>query len=974
MRKILPLAACSLLALTPAAAAQVLRVPTDVPGLQQAIQSVADGGVIELAAGTYPAPQGGFRIRNLGKGFTVRAAAGATVVLDGEGSHTILDYENSAPARGRRVFFEGLTFRDGFSEEEKVGGAVSLVAADAAFVGCRFEGNASAAPTTGGGAVLIFDGSTAVFVDTTWSGNSATNRGGAVSAVLSTVYIHGGRFEDNRVNLPGHKATSPGGAIYVLDSTVRVFASSFEGNEAGWVGGALYAIGSWAEPVATPSADVLVVGSTFRDNRAAADPCCTPPSPTSGGAFHVENQATLRIHESLLEGNRAEHAGAVSSYRAVVEVHGSVLRGNQATGPEGGLAVGGAFFVTSADFSDPSTDFGAVNRRPGELEVTDSLLQGRFGAVTTAAHSGGCIAIHGDSNRRYGDGGVAQDGSVAENRAPLRMERVVLYDCDVEASPGGTGGEGGGVIARLADAVIRDSLILRSDAPADGGNGGGMAVFDESRLVVSGTTFARNTAEQGGGLFLSGSHVDLATSTFVDNEVTPGVSETVSQSRGAAFYAAPKAAQANPERAADATGVVRECLFTSNVGLPVREIDRSEPPFNRVRYDGNRFYSTTFGDKVYVNNQVSFGGSSVQELNGIVLQRSDGTTTDKSQVANSRLFVAPTEGMLLAVPPSLTSFEGSLPEAVSTLAYARSGAAATLDGTPVAGSSGLMETAAAGEHRLRSGGTQLGAVDVPAPVCTTGPVLCLNDDRFWLEVGWRNFRGRTGAGQAVPLTADTGYFWFFDPANVELVTKVLDARAGTGHFWLFYGALSNVEYHLIGLDTVTGRLRTYDNPAGNFASVGDTGAFPAESVLLGPEERATPEGAAVGPAAPGVDEGTGTGGACVADQTHLCLRGDRFQVEVDWVNFQGVPGVGKAVPLSTDTGYFWFFNRENVEVIVKVLDGRGLNGHFWVFYGALSNVEYELTVTDTETGASRTYSNPRGHFASRGDTEALPGE
>src|SRR5262249_38796821 len=56
---------------------------------------------------------------------------------------------------------------------------------------------------------------------------------------------------------------------------------------------------------------------------------------------------------------------------------------------------------------------------------------------------------------------------------------------------------------------------------------------------------------------------------------------------------------------------------------------------------------------------------------------------------------------------------------------------------------------------------------------------------------------------------------------------------------------------------------------------------------------------------------------------------------------------------------------------VKVLDARALNDHFWVFYGALSNVEYTLTVTDTVTGIVRRYANPSGLFASVGDTLAF---
>ncbi|MEX0879151.1 MAG: hypothetical protein WD451_05395, partial [Thermoanaerobaculia bacterium] len=72
-----------------------------------------------------------------------------------------------------------------------------------------------------------------------------------------------------------------------------------------------------------------------------------------------------------------------------------------------------------------------------------------------------------------------------------------------------------------------------------------------------------------------------------------------------------------------------------------------------------------------------------------------------------------------------------------------------------------------------------------------------------------------------------------------------------------------------------------------------------------------------------------------------------------------------------DTGYLWFFSEENVELIVKVLDGRGVNGHYWVFYGALSNVEYTITVTNTQTGAVRVYTNPSGTLSSHADTRAF---
>jgi len=112
-------------------------------------------------------------------------------------------------------------------------------------------------------------------------------------------------------------------------------------------------------------------------------------------------------------------------------------------------------------------------------------------------------------------------------------------------------------------------------------------------------------------------------------------------------------------------------------------------------------------------------------------------------------------------------------------------------------------------------------------------------------------------------------------------------------------------------------------------------------------------------------------GACVAGANALCLQGGRFRVEVEWRDFAGASGAGRAEPLTGDTGTFWFFNPANTELIVKVLDARGINGQFWVFYGALSNVGYTLRITDTVTGDVRRYENALGTFASVGDTEAF---
>jgi hypothetical protein len=110
-----------------------------------------------------------------------------------------------------------------------------------------------------------------------------------------------------------------------------------------------------------------------------------------------------------------------------------------------------------------------------------------------------------------------------------------------------------------------------------------------------------------------------------------------------------------------------------------------------------------------------------------------------------------------------------------------------------------------------------------------------------------------------------------------------------------------------------------------------------------------------------------TTATCALASNQLCLNG-RFRVDVQFTSpFSGDPEAAHAVPLTSDTGAFWFFGEDNLELMIKVLDGRPVNGHFWVYAGALSDVAYTITITDAETGQVKTYRNDPGQLASRAD-------
>lgn len=236
---------------------------------------------------------------------------------------------------------------------------------------------------------------------------------------------------------------------------------------------------------------------------------------------------------------------------------------------------------------------------------------------------------------------------------------------------------------------------------------------------------------------------------------------------------------------------------------------------------------------------------------------------------------------------------------------------------------------------------------------SAAPPLWLNNTRFRAELSWQTPNG-SGQAQPVTLTSDSGYFWFFEPTNVEILVKVLDGTGVNGCYWVFYGALTDVAFTMTITDTVTGATRVYTNPQGFQAGRNDTTAFPqaagasaqpVDPALL--REHLTDFASLLSPL-------TGTSG------NDLYLNQDRFRIQVDWRTLDGTTGHGVPVSLTSDSGYLWFFGPANIELVVKLLDGRGTNGHFWFFYGALTDVDYTVTVTDTVTGAVKQYFGQQG--------------
>ena len=66
--------------------------------------------------------------------------------------------------------------------------------------------------------------------------------------------------------------------------------------------------------------------------------------------------------------------------------------------------------------------------------------------------------------------------------------------------------------------------------------------------------------------------------------------------------------------------------------------------------------------------------------------------------------------------------------------------------------------------------------------------------------------------------------------------------------------------------------------------------------------------------------------------------------------------------MSSDTGYFWFFNAANVEAVGKIVNFcTGSSGQYGFYAGGLTDIGVVMTVTDTVTNQVKTFTNTRGN-------------
>ncbi len=250
-------------------------------------------------------------------------------------------------------------------------------------------------------------------------------------------------------------------------------------------------------------------------------------------------------------------------------------------------------------------------------------------------------------------------------------------------------------------------------------------------------------------------------------------------------------------------------------------------------------------------------------------------------------------------------------------------------------------------------GSYLLALECGSGLCAADvATMCLQQHRFRIQVAWHNqFNDTYGFGRAIARTDSAGFFSFGDPGNIELLVKILPF--GNGVYKVFYGELTDLEFEIAvsDMDDPLDYTKTYTN------TQGDCGGIDQDFLQS--------EGDGTKP----VMEAAGTG-ACKPDKNTICLLNRRFALTMSWHNqFNDTSGAGGAVPVSDLTGAFYFTDPSDLELVVKVID---FGNRIAVFYGTLSDLQYDLVVTDTATGTQKTYGNPAGQYCGGLDNTAFP--
>ncbi|MEZ0298086.1 MAG: choice-of-anchor Q domain-containing protein, partial [Candidatus Methylacidiphilales bacterium] len=452
---------------------------------------------------------------------------GGILILSG-GNHVFRNVEISANraagSNGGGMYVQRgtLTITDSLFSNNSAGSGAGLYLWDPAATVSNSTFRLNVATANGGGITMQNNGTLRIS-GSTFSQNDAAN-GGAIQMRSSStpLTIANSVFTTNRA------LSGSGGAIssepFAVGGTITISGSTFTGNTASDDGGAIAARGTQSNITIKSSAFTSNTANTFLASGGAfsnlgtatiTDSTFTTNTSQRGGAVaNIGSGAILTISGSTFTGNSVQGGGGVSTIinnggtiyneSAQLQLSDSLIltRPTDAAYTTGTAARGGGIYIKNS-----ATAVG----------ITNTTISGNFATDTGGGiyTENSVVTINGSvisNNRSTNFGGGIKS---------LDASNVTLTDSVLD---GNTGSLGGGIesadTSRLA--IYRSSIIRNS---ANSG-GGGIWVRSRSQpVIIENSTVAQNRSiASGAGIVVAElTVVNLTSSTIVDNQVTGGV-------------------------------------------------------------------------------------------------------------------------------------------------------------------------------------------------------------------------------------------------------------------------------------------------------------------------------------------------------------------------------------------------------------------------------------------------------------------
>ncbi len=345
--------------------AAVIRVPGDLPTIQEAIDRAVNWDHILVADGTYTGP-GNKNLDTRGKALVLESENGADLC--------VIDCENSGrgfyihSGEDENTVIRGFTVVHGDME---TGGGACFYQSSPMIISCVFMLNNA---VYGGGVEI--NSSEPVFVDSSFLANSATTYGGGAVCNGAPVF--------RRCTFAGNDAIS-GGGIHVDSGYPRFITTTFSENVA-ISGGAAFSYDSF----------LLFFNCLIRDNQASQGGGVLM---YSGGSFHAAGRSSSDLINCTFSGNQASEGAAIyCGDEAWPDIINCIIRGDSPnaiyvheyanptvlySNVQGGFAGEGNIDSEPLFVSGPAGDYYLSQLSSGQTQDSPCTNTGQHSAVDT---------------------------------------------------------------------------------------------------------------------------------------------------------------------------------------------------------------------------------------------------------------------------------------------------------------------------------------------------------------------------------------------------------------------------------------------------------------------------------------------------------------------------------------------------------------------------------------------------------------